>query len=152
MRVTSVARTEAATGTFEYVRGALETTVSRNLGSRLAGAVTGAIGSSIGRVPFQRRFFIGGSRTVRGQRPGTQSGDAFWFTRAEVGTRSGAFRPVLFADLGWAGNRQTFGRVKPQRGAGFGFGVLDGLLRFDLARGLHPNKGWRLDLYLEAPL
>ena len=152
MRVTSVARTEAATGTFEYVRGALETTISRNLGSRLAGAVTGAIGSSIGRVPFQRRFFIGGSRTVRGQRPGTQSGDAFWFTRAEVGTRSGAFRPVLFADLGWAGNRQTFGRVKPQRGAGFGFGVLDGLLRFDLARGLHPNKGWRLDLYLEAPL
>jgi hypothetical protein len=41
---------------------------------------------------------------------------------------------------------------QPQRGAGLGFGLLDGLMRFDMARGLYPSKKWRLDLYLEAPI
>jgi len=152
VRLTSLTRVEAATGTFEYARGAFESTISRPMFGRFAGALTGAIGSSAGRVPLQRGFAVGGLRTVRGQLPGTQSGDAFWFTRAEVGTRNGAFRPVLFYDMGWAGSRKTFGQVPAQRGAGLGFGVLDGLLRFDIARGLRPNKGWRFDLYLEAPL
>jgi hypothetical protein len=31
-------------------------------------------------------------------------------------------------------------------------GVLDGLLRLDVARGLYPLKGWRTDLYLQAAL
>jgi hypothetical protein len=150
-RLTSVTRLEAATGTFEYARGSLEATLARPLG-RLATSLTGSIGSSAGRVPFQRGFAVGGLRTVRGQLPGTQMGDAFWFSRAEVGTRSGAFRPVAFFDVGWAGSRKTFGQIQPQRGAGFGFGALDGLLRFDIARGLYPAKGWRLDLYLDAPI
>jgi hypothetical protein len=150
-RLTSVTRVEAATGTFEYARGSLEATLSRPVG-RFATALTGSIGSSAGRVPFQRGFAVGGLRTVRGQLPGTQMGNAFWFSRAEVGTRAGAFRPVAFFDVGWAGSRKTFGQIQPQRGAGFGFGALDGLLRFDVARGLYPAKGWRLDLYLDAPL
>lgn len=150
-RLTSITRLEAATGTFEYARGSVEGTLTRPIG-RLATALTGSIGSSMGRVPFQRGFAIGGLRTVRGQLPGTQMGDAFWFSRAEVGTRTGAFRPVAFFDVGWAGSRKAFGQIQPQRGAGFGFGLLDGLLRFDVARGLYPAKGWRLDLYLDAPL
>jgi hypothetical protein len=44
------------------------------------------------------------------------------------------------------------GTTQPQRGAGFGFGFLDGLFRIDVARGLYPLKRWRTDLYLEAPL
>lgn len=151
LRLTSITRAEAATGTFEYVRGSLESTISRPLG-RLAGALTGSIGSSMGRVPVQRGYNVGGLRTVRGQIPGTQFGNAFWFSRAEVGTRTGAFRPVAFFDVGWAGSRKAFGQTQPQRGAGFGFGALDGLLRLDVARGLYPYKGWRTDLYLEAPL
>jgi hypothetical protein len=152
VRFTGITRLEAATGTFEYTRGSLETTLSRPLFGRFAGAVTGAIGSSAGRVPFQRGFAVGGLRTVRGQLPGTQFGDAFWFGRAEIGRGSGAFRPVGFFDVGWAGSRKQFGQIQPQRGAGIGFGVLDGLMRFDIARGLYPNRGWRLDLYLDAPL
>lgn len=152
LRFTGITRLEAATGTFEYARGALETTLSRPLFGRFAGALTGAIGSSAGRVPFQRGFSVGGLRTVRGQLPGTQFGDAFWFGRAELGRGNGAFRPVAFFDVGWAGSRRQFGQIQPQRGAGVGFGVLDGLMRFDIARGLYPNKGWRLDLYLDAPL
>lgn len=151
LRLTGITRFEAATGTFEYARGAVETTISRPVG-RFATALTGSIGSSVGRVPFQRAYAIGGVRTVRGQLPGTQQGDAFWFSRAEIGTRSGAFRPVGFFDVGWAGSRTSFGRIQPQRGAGIGFGLLDGLMRLDIARGLYPSKQWRLDLYLEAPI
>jgi hypothetical protein len=33
-----------------------------------------------------------------------------------------------------------------------GLGFLDGLFRVDVARGLYPYKGWRTDLYLEAPI
>ena len=152
VRLTQVMRVEAATGTFEYARGALESTISRPLFGRLTGALSGGIGSAMGRVPFQRSFAVGGLRTVRGQLPGTQQGDAFWFSRAELGVGSGAFRPVAFFDVGWAGSRKTFGQVQPQRGAGLGFGLLDGLMRLDIARGLYPNKGWRVDLYLDAPL
>ena len=152
VRLVGITRAEAATGTFEYARGSFESTISRPLFGRAAAALTGAIGSSLGRVPFQRGYAVGGLRTVRGQLPGTQTGDAFWFSRAELGTRGGAFRPVAFFDVGWAGSRKTFGQVQPQRGAGIGFGLLDGLMRFDIARGLYPSKGWRLDLYFDAPI
>jgi hypothetical protein len=150
-RLTAIARAEAATGTFEYARGSVESTASRRVGP-FSAALTGSIGSSLGRVPFQRGYAIGGLRTVRGQLPGTQQGDAFWFSRAEVGTGGGAVRPVAFFDVGWAGSRKTFGQIQPQRGAGVGLGFLDGLFRLDMARGLYPYKGWRFDLYLEAPL
>ena len=152
LRLTGITRVEAATGTFEYARGSFESTMSRPLFGRLAGALTGAIGSSAGRVPVQRGFAVGGLRTVRGQLPGTQFGDAFWYARAELARGLGAFRPVGFFDVGWAGSRRQFGQIQPQRGAGFGVGILDGLMRFDVARGLYPSKRWRLDLYFDAPL
>ena len=150
-RLASVARVEAGTGTFSYARGSWEGTVSRPI-KRVAAAVTGSIGSSVGDVPRQRNWFIGGVRTVRGQVAGTQDGDAFWLGRAEVGTRMGAVRPVLFYDVGWAGSRKTFGQTQAQRGTGAGVGFLDGLIRIDVARGLYPNKKWRTDIYFEAPL
>lgn len=151
LRLVNVVRAEAATGTFEYARGSVETTISRPFGG-YAAALTGSIGSTMGRLPVQRAYYVGGLRTVRGQLPGTQSGDAFWLGRAELGRGRGGFRPVAFFDVGWAGSRRTFGQIQPQRGAGFGFGALDGLLRLDIARGLYPSKGWRTDFYLGAPL
>lgn len=151
-RWVGITRAEAATGTYEYARGSLETTVSHGLGRRASVALTGAAGSSAGRLPIQRTWYLGGLRTVRGQFPGTQSGNAFWYGRAELGTRQGFARPVAFYDLGWAGSRKSFGEGMTQRGAGFGFGFLDGLLRVDFARGLNPSKRWRTDIYLGAPL
>ncbi len=150
-RLTGIGRAEAATGTFQYVRGSVEGTVSRPLGHVVAG-LTGAVGSSMGRVPAQRVFMLGGLRTVRGQLPGTQGGDAFWLTRAELGSRQAAFRGILFYDVGWAGSRKKIGQIQPQRGAGFGLSMLDGLLRFDIAKGIYPRNGWRSDFYLEAPI
>ena len=151
LRLVAATRAEAATGTFSYGRLALEGTLSRPIG-RFATALTGSAGSSAGRVPLQRLWYMGGLRTVRGQIAGTQEGDAFWLGRAEVGTKFSAVRPVLFYDIGWAGSRNAIGKTQPQRGAGIGLGFLDGIFRIDLSRGLYPNKRWRTDFYLEAPL
>ena len=151
LRLITTTRAEAGTGTFEYARGSFESTITKPVGP-FATALTGAIGSSLGRMPLQRAWNVGGLRTVRGQIAGTQSGDAFWLARAELGTRGGIIRPVGFFDIGWAGGRKTFGQMQPQRGAGIGFGALDGLLRVDFSRGLYPSKRWRTDFYLEAPI
>jgi hypothetical protein len=35
-------------------------------------------------------------------------------------------------------------------GAGLGVSFLDGLFRADLARGIHPSKRFRFDMYVEA--
>jgi len=149
LRATTSARTELATGTYTYGRLSLDATVQRPLGP-FAMSVTGAIGSSAGRVPLQRGWYVGGVRTVRGQIPGTQAGDAFWLARAELGTRQGIVRPLLFYDAGWAGARNRWGGTRPQQGAGLGFGLLDGLLRVDIARGIYPAKRWRMDFYLDG--
>ena len=151
LRLTTATRIEAGTGTFEFARGSVEGTATRPIG-RFATALTGSIGSSAGRLPVQRLWYVGGLRTVRGQIPGTQAGNAFWLARAEIGTKAAWARPVGFFDIGWAGNRKTIGGTQPQRGAGFGAGFLDGLFRVDIARGLYPTKQWRTDIYLSAPL
>ena len=39
---------------------------------------------------------------------------------------------------------------RPLSGVGAGVSFLDGLFRFDVARGLYPRKQFRLDLYLES--
>ncbi len=150
-RLTSATRLEAGTGTFEYAKGSFEGTATKVVG-KVAAALTGSVGTSAGRLPVQRLWYMGGLRTVRGQIPGTQAGNTFWLTRAELGTAGGAFRPVVFFDVGWAGSRTTIGKTQPQRGAGIGLGILDGLIRLDIARGIYPTRKWRADLYFEAPI
>jgi len=145
-------RLEAARGdTGTYGRAALDVTASHGLFNGAA-ALTVAGGTSFGNVPLQRDWFLGGSQTVRGHRPGTAVGNAFWLARAEVAQGIGAVRPVVFADMGWAGDRQNWSAVGvPISGAGAGFSILDGLLRFDVARGINPKPAqWRLDMYVEG--
>jgi len=91
------------------------------------------------------------SQTIRGQTALTAAGDAYWMARAELGLNRVAVRPVLFGDVGWAGARADWARPgRPMSGIGGGLSILDGLIRFDVARGLHPARQWRADLYLEA--
>ena len=150
-RLLSDVRVEGAGGDFSYARGLTDVTVSHAISSRFAGAVTASAGYSGGTLPVQRLFYLGGSPTVRGQTALTASGDAFWLGRAEVGARSTAVKPVIFADLGWAGDRRDWSKPgRPLSGVGTGVSFLDGLFRVDLARGLYPAKQWRLDFYLEA--
>jgi hypothetical protein len=133
-----------------YGRGAVEMTTSHGIGNGAA-ALTLAGGSSLGNLPAQRNWYLGGSQTVRGQRPGIANGDAFWLARAEAAHGLGTVRPVVFADMGWAGDRTRWRDVgRPLSGAGVGMTVMDGLLRFDVAKGIHPEKRWRVETYLEA--
>jgi hypothetical protein len=150
-RLLSDVRVEGAAGDFSYVRGLADETVSHSMGSLLAGALEVSAGYSGGILPVQRLFYLGGLQTVRGQTALTSSGDAFWMTRAEIGTNNPASRYIVFADVGWAGPRAQWNMPgRPISGAGVGWSLLDGLVRFDLARGLFPSQQWRFDSYLEA--
>ncbi len=149
-RAHSDLRLEIAQGEEGYGRAAMDVTLSRGLG-RLAAAVTGGAGASIGEVPVQRLWFLGGSQTVRGQRAGTAAGDADWLGRAEVGSSFVIARPVVFYDVGWAGDRTAWENPgQPLSGAGVGVSLFDGMVRFDLSRGIAPRQDVRFDMYLEA--
>lgn len=151
LRIFSDLRVEAGMSDSLYGRAALDVTGSHGFG-RLAGALTLAAGGSVGALPAQRRWYLGGSQTVRGQSPDTtQSGNAFWLVRGELGENEAGARLALFADLGWAGDRNKIRDiVRPMSGVGAGVSFLDGLFRFDVARGLYPRKQFRVDLYLES--
>lgn len=150
-RLLADARAEAAAGTFDYSRAALDLTLSRGLGPLLDAAITGAAGTSGGSVPVQRWWFLGGAQTVRGQPAGALAGDAFWLGRAEVGSSFVLARPTVFADFGWAGSRHAFEQQgTPVSGAGVGVSFLDGLIRVDVAKGIRPGLGVRGYFYLEA--
>ena len=72
-------------------------------------------------------------------------------SRVELGSNDVGARPTVFADLGWAGDRTKFSNVgRPLSGVGAGMSFLDGLFRFDVARGIYPRKQYRVDLYLES--
>jgi hypothetical protein len=153
-RVFSDLRFESAisdSATALYGRGALDLTFTEGLGP-YAGALTLSGGSSVGPVPAQRLWYLGGAYTVRGQRPDTaQSGNAYWLGRLEVGRAVQGVRPVVFGDMGWVGDRNTLKEVgRPMSGVGVGASIMDGLIRFDVSRGLYPQKRFRVDMYVEA--
>jgi hypothetical protein len=150
-RLLSDIRAEGAGGDFSYGRALVDETVSHDIGGSLSGALTVSAGYSAGTVPAQRFFYLGGLRSIRGQTALTEGGDAFWMTRAELGASSATVRPVIFADIGWAGDRREWSRPgRPMSGVGTGASFVDGLFRIDIARGLFPAKQWRLDFSLEA--
>jgi hemolysin activation/secretion protein len=139
-------------GTTGYGRVIVDGTLSHHLGGFDVG-LTAAAGTSVGDLPVQRAFYIGGLQTVRGQiaRPtgAGRVGDSFWLGRVETGPRWLALRPLVFYDVGWAGSRTSFTSPgRPLSGAGIGLTLLDGLVRFDAARGISPERAWRWDVSL----
>jgi hypothetical protein len=139
-------------GVSGYGRFVLDVTASHHVGAFDA-SFAAAAGASAGDLPAQRWFYVGGLQTVRGQfarplGPG-RAGDAFWLARTEVGPKSLALRPSLFYDVGWAGPRTDFTNPgRPLSGAGVGLALLDGLVRVDAAKGIWPERRWRLDIHL----
>jgi hypothetical protein len=142
----------ADSGGRAFGRAGADLTASHGLiGGATLGVTVG--GGLSGGAPLQRQYFIGGSQTVRGQLAGSALGEAYWLTRLELATTRGAARPVLFGDLGWAGKRSDLSHPgRPLSGVGVGLSILDGLFRFDLARGVYPRQRLRFDAYLEARL
>jgi hypothetical protein len=151
-RISTDARAEAASGTTTFGRGATDLTVERRLPLRLRATVIGSVGASVGNLPVQRWWNIGGWQTVRGVIAGSQRGNAFWMGRAELqweGMRR--LQPVVFSDHGWAGDRRdTFSPTRRLRSAGGGVAFFNGLFRFDAARSLDAGAKWRIDSYAVA--
>jgi hypothetical protein len=151
LRMFATARAEAAAGDFDYARGMFDFTISHSLTHRIDGALTLGGGTSGGTVPTQRLWYLGGTQSVRGQRAGAAIGNAYWITRLELGSSFVGARPVVFGDLGWAGNREDWQHPgRPLSGAGVGASFMDGLVRFDVARGIYPEKKIRANLYVDA--
>lgn len=152
LRTFSEARLEGAYSDSAYGRAMGELNLSHGTPFRTMLGLTLSGGTSIGALPPQRRWYLGGTHTVRGQSADTaQSGNAYWLTRMEFARDYRTHRSSVFGDLGWAGSRDDFMKIgRPLSGIGYGESMLDGILRVDLSRGLHPRKQWRFDVYLEA--
>jgi len=150
-RLLSDVRLEGAAGTFDYTRAMANVTISHPLAGPVDAALTLSGGASGGAVPTQRLWYLGGAQTVRGQDVGVEVGNAYWLTRLELGLGSIAARPVVFGDLGWAGDRRHWrDGVVPVSGVGVGASFLDGLVRFDVAKGVRPANGVRAMMYMDA--
>jgi hypothetical protein len=151
-RTLSDVRLETATGSATYARAAFDVTLSTGLPQQLAASLTLASGASAGSLPPQRRWFLGSAETIRGEPPDTaRSGNAFWMARAELGRDFRGVRLATFADVGWVGDRSAWRNVgRPMSDVGVGLSVLDGLVRFDVARGLAPLAGTRVLGYVNA--
>jgi hypothetical protein len=145
-------RGEVASGATDYGRAAVDLGASHPIFTPITGSLTVAAGSSLGTVSAQRAWLLGGVETVRGQDAGTVRGDAFWFTRTELGMDLRGRRMAVFADVGWAGDRRSdWGRsTRPASGVGFGTSLFGGLFRFDAAHGVWPKDQRRSYFTLES--
>ncbi|MES2177222.1 MAG: hypothetical protein V4550_05100 [Gemmatimonadota bacterium] len=151
LRVTGGVRAEAALGESTYGRGTTELTIGHGLGGDLEATVSGGAGSSLGTVPAQRLWYLGGPHTVHAYVAGDARGDAFWMGRAELAKGNPLIRPRVFADVGWAGPRADITRATQRlSSAGIGVALLDGLFRADASRKLRGSADWRVDLYVDA--
>ena len=143
---------DGATGTFDYGRGALTARAAAPLLFGTAGALELAAGSSVGAVPVQSLWYLGGPATLRGYAGAAAAGKAFWRARVELASRATGARLALFGDAAWAGARAGFAQQAPLLAWGVGASFLDGLVRLDVARGLRWPAGWRVDLYWDGAL
>ena len=144
-------RLEGGTGDFDYGRAMFDATIALPIVGGLDAALSAAGGTSVGEVPPQRLWYLGGTQTIRGQPLAAASGDAFWMGRAEIGLGRQVARLATFYDLGWAGDRGDWRSPgRPLSGAGVGISLFDGMLRLDIARGVQPSRGWRGALFLDA--
>jgi hypothetical protein len=151
-RTFSDVRLESAVSDSLYARGSADLTLSKGTPFGTTVGLTLSGGSSIGFLPPQRRWYLGGTHTVRGQDADTTyGGNTYALTRLELARDHRTHRSSLFADAGWAGDRHRLALDdRLLTGVGYGESMFDGILRVDLSRGLMPKRQWRFDVYLEA--
>jgi hypothetical protein len=143
---------DAGRGDFAFERGAVTARATIiPTASRLSGALSVSAGTSHGAVPAQSLFRIGGPNSVRGYATSTLAGRAFWTARGEIARGWPAVRLIGFVDAGSAGTRLGFDGPT-LLGVGVGASFLDGLVRFDIARGIKAPRGTRLEIYLDGLL
>jgi hypothetical protein len=143
---------QGAEGDFRWfrARGAGRLALPLVAGVRAGVEVEG--GRIWGDAPLQRHWFLGGTRSLRGYSGAAAVGTSHLRGRAELARAFGATRWSVFSDWGWAGEAPEFDEADALLSAGVGLSLLDGLVRFDVARRLRAPRGWRVELYLDALL
>lgn len=112
----------------------------------LGGSVQARTGLARGDSLPQLALRLGGPSTVRGYEYGSRAGREVWAAQLDLAmVRSRVIAPVVFFDIG-----DTFAS-DPLIGTGIGLSLLNGLIRFNLAKGLHPKEALRFDLLFRAP-
>lgn len=148
--VTGRVEVEAATGDATYQRAWAKASATHPLPFDLAGAVEVAAGALWGDELLQRNFFLGGSSSLRGLDANQINGPSFWHARAEVASGFAGARIGVFTDAGWVGPRRDLVLDDPWVAVGVGTSLLDGLIRFDVARSVRRDRRWKLYLYLDG--
>ena len=143
---------EGAGGGYEFGRARATLRTALPIAHKVRAGIELGAGSSEGTVPVQRYFFVGGAATLRGYDGSAMFGTSFARARLELARTTGAIGVTLFSDAAWAGDRELFDSDAVLYSAGAGMTVLDGFLRFDLARALRSPTAWRLELYVDAIL
>ncbi len=143
---------EVGVGDAQYARVAIGATATVPLFWRLGGSLEWSVGTTFGDVPTQRLYYLAGPQTVRSFEADQITGEAFWLARTELAVGYPIFRLVAFGDFGSAGDLAEIGSADPFVAVGGGISLLDGLLRADLARGVHGTGPlrWQFLLYLDA--
>ncbi|HQR18048.1 MAG TPA: hypothetical protein PK948_06740 [Gemmatimonadales bacterium] len=114
--------------------------------------LTGRAGVGTSDTLPQSLFRLGGLKTVRGFNYGTDKGQAFWSLQGDWTPLKGHVRPVLFLDIGQAGELGSVLSERPLIGAGAGVSFFNGIVRFDLSVPLAgPAQGLRFDIQFGAP-
>ena len=146
---------EGGAGTKEYARvgliGSLDIPIVRDMRISLEGGV----GTSVGNLPIQRGWYLGGPSTLRGYPPRVLGGVRFARIRGEV-ARSFFFGDVsLFSDGAWAPYGDRFDEETDDYGTLFsvvsGLSVLDQQIHLDASWNLQHFRlsSVRLDAYLD---
>ena len=105
-----------------------------DFGNVAAMAFNTRAGWTTGTVPFQRLWGLGGLKTVRGFIFGSQRGDSFWLAQLELSPKRKAITPVIFGDVGWAGDVNDWPKDSrdPLWSVGVGASFFYGVLRTEL--------------------
>lgn len=101
-------------------------------------------------VPAQRRWFLGGPRSMRGFHENEIRTDDFVVTRMEVGSGFAGTRLAVFGDLAWTGLGATDASSLDAASMGVGGSLLDGLVRVDVARAVVGASRWKLHMYFDG--
>lgn len=117
---------EGSTGTFDFARPSLTLRSGIPLPGPLLGALGVAGGTSLGTVPTQSLWYLGGPGTLRGYGGNSARGDTFWRGRGEIAGAAPRARIALFSDIDWAGSRDASLFRRPLWSAGVGASLLDG--------------------------
>ena len=154
-QVQTLVSLEGGAGTKEYARvgliGSLDIPIVRDMRISLEGGV----GTSVGNLPIQRGWYLGGPSTLRGYPPRVLGGVRFARIRGEV-ARSFFFGAVsLFSDGAWAPYDDRFDKETDDHGTlfsvGSGLSVLDQLIHLAASWNLQNFRlsSVRLDAYLD---